>query len=90
MRTLVIGLCIALFTIVDEANAQERAIEGTSIIGNKESPKSLYIVPWKKSVAYEISARPEQTLLDEVLQTLDREEFVRELRHHQATTNPIP
>ena len=54
----------------------------TSITGNQELPKVLYIVPWKKSDPGELMGRPVNTLLDEVLAPLDREEFVRQVEYY--------
>lgn len=54
----------------------------TEITGNQELPKVLYIVPWKKSDPGELAGRPVNTLLDEVLAPLDREEFVRQVEYY--------
>ena len=51
----------------------------TEITGNQELPKVMYIVPWQKSDPGELMGRPVNTLLDEVLAPLDREEFVRQV-----------
>jgi hypothetical protein len=54
----------------------------TEITGNQELPKVLYIVPWQKSDPGELMGRPVNTLLDEVLAPLDREEFVRQVGYY--------
>jgi hypothetical protein len=54
----------------------------TEITGNQELPKVLYIVPWRKSDPGNLMARPVNTLLDEVLAPVDREEFVRQVGYH--------
>ena len=54
----------------------------TEITGNQELPKVLYIVPWQKSDPGELMGRPVNTLLDEVLAPLDREEFVRQVEYY--------
>jgi hypothetical protein len=54
----------------------------TEITGNQELPKVLYIVPWKKSVPGDLMGRPVNTLLDEVLAPVDREEFVRQVEYY--------
>ena len=51
----------------------------TEITGNLELPKVLYIVPWKKSDPGDLLGRPVNTLLDEVLAPIDREEFIRRI-----------
>jgi len=54
----------------------------TEITGNQELPKVLYIVPWKKSDPGDLMGPPVNTLLDEVLAPLDREEFIRQVDYH--------
>ena len=54
----------------------------TEITGNQELPKVLYIVPWQKSDPGNLMGRPVNTLLDEVLAPVDREEFVRQVGYY--------
>ena len=54
----------------------------TEITGNQELPKVLYIVPWKKSDPGDLLGRPVNTLLDEVLAPVDRDEFLRHVRYY--------
>jgi len=54
----------------------------TEITGNQELPKVLYIVPWQKSDPGDLMGRPVNTLLDDVLAPLDREEFVRQVDYY--------
>ncbi|CAD5374962.1 conserved exported hypothetical protein [Rubrivivax sp. A210] len=62
------------------ASAQDRAdIDRTQIIGNRELPKVLYIVPWKKPLPGELSGRPVRSVLDEALAPVDREVFRRQV-----------
>ena len=56
----------------------------TSITGNQELPKVLYIVPWKKSDLGDLVGRPVNTLLDEVLTPVDPEVFERHLEYYEA------
>jgi len=56
----------------------------TSITGNQELPKVLYIVPWKKSDLGDLVGRPVNTLLDEVLEPVDPEVFKRHLSYYDA------
>ena len=55
----------------------------TEITGNQELPKVLYIVPWKKSDPGDFVGRPINTLLDEVLEPIDREEFIRQVKFYE-------
>ena len=57
-------------------------LDRTEITGNQELPKVLYIVPWQKSDPGELMGRPVNTLLDEVLAPLDREEFIRQVDYY--------
>jgi hypothetical protein len=59
-------------------------LDTTEITGNRELPKVLYIVPWKRSDLGDLMGRPVNSLLDEVLQPLDRDVFQRENRYYDA------
>lgn len=54
----------------------------TEITGNQELPKVLYIVPWQKSDPGDLSGKPVNTLLDEVLAPIDRSEFIRQVDYY--------
>jgi hypothetical protein len=56
----------------------------TSITGNQELPKVLYIVPWKRSDLGDRVGRPVNTLLDEVLAPVDPEVFERHLDYYET------
>ena len=60
----------------------EMQLSRTEITGNQELPKVMYIVPWKKSDPGDLMGRPVNTLLDEVLAPLDREEFIRRIEYY--------
>lgn len=60
----------------------ELSLSRTEITGNQELPKVLYIVPWKKSDPGEITGKPVNTLLDEVLAPVDRAEFLRQVDYY--------
>jgi len=53
----------------------------TSVTGNQELPKVLYIVPWKESGLVDLAGKPLNSLLDEVLAPLDREVFKRQVSY---------
>ena len=79
------------------AQAQDRAdIDRTQIIGNRELPKVLYIVPWKKPLPGQLSGRPVKSVLDEALAPVDREVFRRQVVYNtqvqarDATTAVVP
>ena len=60
----------------------ELTLGRTEITGNQELPKVLYIVPWQKAQPGELTGRPVNTLIDEVLAPLDREEFTRQVDYY--------
>jgi hypothetical protein len=59
-------------------------LDTTQITGNQELPKVLYIVPWKRSDLGDLLGKPANSLLDEVLQPVDRDVFRRENRYYDA------
>ena len=61
-------------------------LEGSSITGNRELPKVLYIVPWKKADLGDLIGRPANSLIDEVLAPVDRDVFKRQIEYF-ATLN---
>ena len=55
----------------------------TEITGNQELPTVMYIVPWQKADPSDLIGKPVNTLLDEVLAPIDREEFIRQVDYYQ-------
>jgi len=84
MRFLLIAT--AAVVMGTPALAQDRAdIDRTQIIGNRELPKVLYIVPWKKPLQGDLSGRPPGGVLDEALAPVDRDVFRRQVRYDAMT-----
>jgi hypothetical protein len=76
---------VALWSLVvaGTAFAQDRAdIDRTQIIGNRELPKVLMIVPWKKPLPGDLAGRPLVSVLDEALAPVDRDVFRRQVSYH--------
>jgi hypothetical protein len=81
-----IVLCAALLA---PAHADDKAdMERTKIIGNRELPKVLYIVPWKKPVPGELPGRPLKSVLDEALDPVDRDVFRRQVQYEAQVAPP--
>ena len=57
-----------------------------TVTGDREQPKVMYIVPWKKSDIGDLSGKPMNSLLDEALAPVDRDEFKREVAYYGAVT----
>jgi hypothetical protein len=65
------------------ASAADRVdLEGTQILGARELPKVLYIVPWKKPLPGDLVGKPVNSLLDEALAPVDRDVFRRQVQYH--------
>jgi hypothetical protein len=92
MRLTALMLIVAGLLVCATAFAQDKAeIDRTQIIGNRELPKVLIIVPWKKPLPGYLSGRPLVSVLDEALAPVDRDVFRRELRYDnliRATAAP--
>lgn len=88
--TLALGLGWLLplaLTTPCSALAQDQAeVAPSKIIGNRELPKVLYFVPWKKPLTDPLAGKPPASVLDEVLSPIDREVFRRNERFTAAAT----
>jgi hypothetical protein len=83
---LIAVLVTALTCAATTAWAQDRAdMDRTRITGNRELPKVLYIVPWKKPLPGDLAGRPLVSVLDEALAPLDRDVVRREVRYEALT-----
>ena len=85
---------VLLVSAASVAFAQDRAdIDRTQIIGNRELPKVLYIVPWQKPLPAELDGRPVVSVLDEALAPVDRDVFRRQVQYdaqiHQPAAAPV-
>ena len=85
-----LGVPIMLLLAVGSAWSQDKAeIDRTQIIGNRELPKVLYIVSWKKPLPGDLAGRPTVSVLDEALAPVDRDVFRRQIQY-DALTRPQP
>ena len=86
---LLAGVFVALAAAVLPARADDKAsMDQTKIIGNRELPKVLYIVPWKKPIPGELPGRPLKSVLDETMEPLDREVFQRQVKYGAQLAPP--
>lgn len=63
-------------------------LDPTAITGNRELPKVMNIVPWKAAEPPGGPDRPLNSLVEEVLSPLDRDEFRREIAYYRDLTGP--
>ena len=61
-------------------------LDPTAITGNRELPKVMNIVPWKAAEPPDGPDRPLNSLVEEVLSPLDRDEFRREITYYRDLT----
>jgi hypothetical protein len=57
-------------------------LDTTQISGNRELPKVMYVVPWRRADPGEFTGRPLNSLLDEALTPVDRDVFRRQNRYY--------
>ena len=89
LRTLCLGAVALACAGTAAVQAQDRAdIDRTQIIGSRELPKVLYIVPWKKPQAGDLAGKPMQSVLDEALAPIDRDVFRRQLSYESQLGSP--
>jgi len=86
MRWRMLLLILASTIAAVAARAGDRAdLEGTKVIGSRELPKVLYIVPWRPPQTGELVGRPVESLLDEALAPVDREVFQRQVQYYSQS-----
>ncbi|MCI0505878.1 MAG: hypothetical protein L0Z73_07165 [Gammaproteobacteria bacterium] len=64
--------------------ADRLELDNTAIIGSRELPKVLYIVPWKKSRIGTLAGVSEKGSFKESMTALDRDVFLRELDYYRV------
>jgi hypothetical protein len=64
-----------------QTDKDAKLLSGMSVLGNREAPKSLVIVPWKGSeIGDSLGISP---MLDDSRQPVDKEVFMRALNYYQ-------
>ncbi|RBW49886.1 hypothetical protein [Marinobacter sp. F3R11] len=65
-------------------NSEVLTIEGTRIQGDQEVPTVMYLVPWQPPEVDELQALDEQLMVEQAFAPLERYEFQRLVRYHDA------
>lgn len=86
MGGLLLVLSTTLPSVASAQPAQKPAgedlqLDTTSITGSRELPTVLNILPWRRPAAGELNGRPADSVMDQVLQPVNRVEVRRELRY---------
>lgn len=72
---------IAMLLLVNTVFAQKPIVTLQSTVkGNQEQPKVLYIMPWQKADRVQLNYQPMQGIVSDVFSNIDRDEFLREVR----------
>lgn len=93
----VMTLLIVMFTVASTMAAppEKKSNEATvtlhsTITGNQEQPKVLYIVPWQPPGGADRLMQPAKPVLDDVFAPVDRAEFNRELKFRESASTTTP
>ncbi|MEJ2179380.1 MAG: hypothetical protein P8Y28_02850 [Gammaproteobacteria bacterium] len=88
LLSLLLALTVSSAVAKDDPKQNKKddakALSGISIVGNKEAPKSLFIVPWKSS-ELGVETGLASKLLDEKMKVVDKDVFERELDFYSST-----
>ena len=84
-NNFLLGSIVVLLLGANAAAAEDNK-QGISIIGNRELPKTITILPWEKAKSEALDKRPVGSILDDEVTAIDRDEFRRENYYHQLTS----
>jgi hypothetical protein len=76
-------LASLVVTAEDQAPGYAPELEGIDVIGNRELPKALVIVPWKAPEPGDLDGSPIQSLIDEVLGPVDKDVHKRKVSYYE-------
>jgi len=77
---------VMLLSVSVLCQAEDRIeLEKGAIIGNREAPKAIYIVPWRPLTPVDIKGLEIGSLLDEELELIDPETFKRQVELYGLT-----
>ncbi|VAW64362.1 hypothetical protein MNBD_GAMMA11-3504 [hydrothermal vent metagenome] len=80
-----ISIVLFFLMVMPSLFAEERIdMDTMSIIGNKELPNVLYILPWKQANLPEMVELPLSSLIDDALQHIDRQTMLRRQYYKQV------
>jgi len=82
-------IIVALLVTAKLALAQEALVTlQSTVTGNREQPKVMYIVPWQPPDATEFKYSLGGSLAQDLFREVDRDEFVRELKYRELLAQP--
>lgn len=78
---LIASMLLSQSALSADENGEAVVVLRSTVTGNQEQPKVLYIVPWQQSRGPDSLYRPLESLVNEVFEPVERREFVRELAY---------
>lgn len=81
MKTVLFGVLLVIASSAVQA-ADRIKLDDTSIVGTRELPKVLYIVPWKSSRLGTFTGVSEGGSFEDGLVALDRDVMQREVKYY--------
>jgi hypothetical protein len=84
---LILLLVIVLLPVSSVAQ-QARVTLRSTVTGNQEQPKVMYIVPWQPLGSIEFTYSPVSRLAEDLFTQIDRDEFRRELDYRSVLAEP--
>ena len=79
---------LAAAQVSNEEPAVKSEREGTTVVGDRESPIGLYITPWRNAAPEQELDRPAR-YLEEQLVPLDADVFRRQLEYYNTITDHL-
>src|SRR5690606_14033279 len=76
-----LAACASIPVLAQDAREEANVVLHSTITGNQEQPKVVYIVPWQGPGDADKLNQPMQPVLSDVFAPIDRAEFQRELKY---------
>lgn len=86
--TVMLALCLSAPVHAQKNGEEAKVVLHSTITGNQEQPKVLYIVPWQPPGGADKLSQPMQPMLNDVFAPVDRAEFQRELKYRAESAVP--
>ena len=77
------AMVLTITSVAEEPRGTDRLeLESTSVTGNEELPKVMYIVPWKATDVRDLRGKPLNSVMDEEISPVDRDVFQRQVKYY--------
>ncbi len=77
-------MCVVFMFSFSLLAEEKISMKALSIVGNKEMPNVLYILPWKQADLPEMVELPLSSLINDALQPVDRQTMLRRQYYKQV------